>query len=104
MFVSEDVVKSFLADLGYGGHWLPAAAKFWTQNGLGLLTVFPSQFAIKALREVATAEFRWKRGRPGAFLLPRQRRRHVLTGPEAFKEKDHVSYLKGLHDDDTTKI
>lgn len=48
----EDVVNSFLADLGYGnGQWLPAAAKFWAHNGLGLLTVFPSQFAIHAVRE-----------------------------------------------------
>ena len=55
-------VTCFLDDLGYTGHVGPASAKFWYENGLGKLAVFPSQLSMLAVDEVIkTKPSTWKK-------------------------------------------
>ena len=77
----EVVVRDFLNQLGYlkddSRYLIHAAAKFWSTNSLGDLTVFPQQCATEALHALIQGQQRpgsstWQRPRKeSAFVLPK---------------------------------
>ena len=70
-------INSFLQDLGYfdgASYHQPAIINFWFANGLGPLTVFPTQCSIMAVYDLLTNSARrvWKRHHSDlAFVLPK---------------------------------
>ena len=71
-----ELVRGFVGDLAYdaGGYLIHATSKFWFQNGLGPITVFPHQCATQAVHEVmeSRGHGRWKRCQSSlAFVIPK---------------------------------
>ena len=83
-------VKQFLEDLGYmkqgDRYLLQASAKFWFENRLGSLTVFPSQLATLSVHEMMQARDHYEcYSRDLAFLLP-------ISAPGSRSEKCLETY------------
>ena len=95
-----DTVQKFLKNLGYieddMDYLLPACAKFWHENQLGSLTVFPFSLANIAVHELLNSFNCWgKPLRELAFFLPKSQkvRNHVYNRKKAKVYGSQIGYV-----------